>query len=127
MSVAMSKAESSNGAFSVFCSDFVCDILVATRSEPHSAQELAEYCDTSLPTVYRRVNTLVDRGLLEEELQVDADGDHYKVYTSNLDYVRLEVEEAGFVTSISFQRDIVDQFGEFWQDLGPQADQDPSP
>jgi DNA-binding Lrp family transcriptional regulator len=122
----MNKEEGSNDAFSVFCSDFACDILVATRSKPHSAQELAKYCDASLPTVYRRVNTLVDRGLLEEELEVDPDGDHYKTYTSNLDYVRLEVEETGFVTSISFQRDIADQFGEFWQDLGPKADQNHS-
>lgn len=104
--------------FDALCSDHAREILIATHSEPRSAEELADHCDISLPTVYRRVNTLVERDLLEENLQADPAGNHYTLYVSTLDSLRFDLETAGFAASVRFRRDIVDRFGEFWRDLG---------
>ena len=109
----------SDDVFAVFCSDYARDILVAAHKEPRSADALAEHCGASLPTIYRRVITLVEHNLLEENLQIDPQGNHYKRYTSNLDYVRFEMDESGFAVSVHFERDFIDRFGEFWGTLGP--------
>ncbi|WP_049902904.1 winged helix-turn-helix domain-containing protein [Halococcus agarilyticus] len=114
----MSEERDPDAMFAALCSDDAREILVAAHSEPRSAQEFADRCDISLPTVYRRVNTLVDQGLLKENLQVDPDGNHYTVYVSNLDSLEFALETAGFVASVRLRRDIVDRFGEFWRDLG---------
>ena len=104
--------------FEALCSDHARDILTAAYSEPQSAEELADYCDVSLPTVYRHVNALVDRDLLEETLRADPDGNHYTLYVSNFDSLEFELETAGFVASVRFRGDIIDRFGEFWRGLG---------
>jgi len=46
-------------------------ILSAANVRPMSAKELEQICDVSLPTVYRRINVLVECGLLSEQQDVD--------------------------------------------------------
>lgn len=101
----------------MFCSDHARRILVTAYSNPRSVRELAEECETSLPTAYRRVNALVEYDLLEEDLQLDPDGNHYKTYKTALDRVQFAVESEQFTVDIDLRRDIVDQFGALWQDL----------
>ena len=120
----MSEKRDSDAMFEALCSDHAREILTAAYSEPRSAEELADYCDVSLPTVYRRVNALVDRDLLEETLRADPDGNHYTLYVSNLDSLEFELKTAGFIASVRFRRDIVDRFGEFWRGLGGHSAED---
>lgn len=114
----MSEERNADEMFEALCSNHARAILVAASSDPCSAQELAEQCDASLPTVYRRVDALVEQGLLVETMNVDPDGNHYTVYAARLDSVRFDVENSGFIASISLARDIVDRFGDFWRGLG---------
>lgn len=71
------------------------EILLLTSGKPRSADAVAERCDASLPTVYRHVSDLEDAGLLTEETQYDAEGNHYKTYAAALQElsVRLEAGE----------------------------------
>lgn len=55
-------------------------ILVATSCRPLTAKELTERCVVSPTTVYRRINALVDRGLLEKRVSLDGGGSQTTVY-----------------------------------------------
>lgn len=119
----MSEERDPDAVFEALCSNYAREILVAAEDEPRSAQHLAEQCDTSLPTVYRRVNALVEQNLLEEVTRIAADGNHYTLYVSNLETVRLDVERTGFSATVRLKHDIVDRFGEFWRDLGDRPEE----
>lgn len=101
----------------VFGSEYARQILALASVEPMSAEELAEHCDVSLPTIYRRVNALLEYDLLQEETEIDADGAHYKVFETNLKRICFEVEDGGFAIDIELEQDVVDQFTDFWDDL----------
>ena len=115
----MSKEWQPEELFDVLCSGHAREILVAAELEPRSAQDLAEYCDTSLPTVYRRVNALVEYDLLEESLAIDPAGNHYKTYETNFERVgfAIERERERFAADVDLKRDLVDRFGALWRDL----------
>jgi DNA-binding transcriptional ArsR family regulator len=55
-------------------------ILVATSDRPMTAKELTERCGVSPTTVYRRINALVERGLLEKRVSLDAGASQHTVY-----------------------------------------------
>lgn len=55
----------------------------------YSARELSEATDYSLTTVYRRLNTLTQAGVVEARDTVDPDGDHYKSFVAVEDAVRV--------------------------------------
>ncbi len=55
-------------------------ILVATSGRPMTAKELTERCHVSPTTVYRRINTLVDRSLLTKRVSLNAGPNQNTVY-----------------------------------------------
>jgi hypothetical protein len=93
-------------------------ILAAASVRPLSARELDQVCDASLPTIYRRINVLLDYELLSEEQVVDSDGKQYKRYTTDLKEIRIEVRDGGFNVNVEVRKDAVDKFGELFRDLG---------
>lgn len=93
-------------------------ILALTRRNPMSAEELAKQCEASMTTIYRRINELLDCELLEERIRIDSDGNHYRVFETDVERISLLIEPERFRIEVRFTRDIVDKFGEFWQDLG---------
>lgn len=125
----MSKEWQPEELFDVLCSGHSREILVAAELEPRSAQDFAEYCNTSLPTIYRRVNALVEYDLLEENLQLDPSGNHYKTYETNFEQVRfaIEREQKRFTADVDLKRDLVDRFGALWEDLERKSRSDRSP
>jgi DNA-binding transcriptional ArsR family regulator len=113
----VSKEWEPENVFDVFGSELARRILVLASSDPVSAEEIAERCDSSLPTVYRRLNTLEEHDLLRENQQVDADGNHYNTYQTKLQKVCFTVEDGGFTIDLQLRQDLVDKFGAFWSDL----------
>lgn len=103
--------------FDVLGSERARRILSIASVRPVSADDLATALDASLPTVYRRVNALLDYDLLTEDTQIDAEGNHYKTYETNLQRICFEVDDGGFTVDIQLRRDMVDQFEDFWTDL----------
>jgi Fe2+ or Zn2+ uptake regulation protein len=104
--------------FDVFGSERARQILVLASVDPVSAEEIADRLDTSLPTVYRRVNAMVDYDLLVEDTAVDPDGHHYTTYETQLREICFEIEDGGVTIDVEYRRDLVDKFGDFWGDLG---------
>lgn len=93
-------------------------ILIATSTEPMSANQLAEACDASLPTVYRRINRLTDHDLLAEHTELDEDGHHYSSYEATLESVEIDLTDGELTADVSREpTDAADRFTELWEGI----------
>jgi predicted transcriptional regulator len=89
------------------------NILQATMSEPMSADQLSEVCDISTQSVYRRTDALTASGLLETELQHDADGHHYKTFSADPTQIVVEITEEDVDTTVTRTEPMADRLAEF--------------
>lgn len=117
----MSKEWEPETVFDVLESDVARRILVLASREPMSADELADGCDASLPTIYRRVNVLLEYDFLTEDRELDSDGNHYKTFETALERITFEIEGDGISVTLDRRRSLLDQFEDFWSDLGESA------
>ena len=113
----MSKEWEPETIFDVLASETAREVLAVASVRAVAADDLAEHCEVSLPTVYRRVNALVEYDLLDEQTELDADGNHYNTYETNLDRICISIEDGDMSIDIELQRDLVDRFGGLWDDL----------
>lgn len=115
---AVSKEWDPDTLLDVFGSESARGILALASVEPRSAKELADRLDVSEPTVYRRLDVLRSYDLVSEDQRIDDEGNHYKTYETNLERIAFEIENGEFVVDVRLKRDLVDQFEQFWGDLG---------
>jgi predicted transcriptional regulator len=94
------------------------EVLAAISREPKSAKDLAEECDLSLPTVYRRIEMLGEYDLVTNETLVADDGNHYKVYQSNFESTVITLEDDEYKVRIYRKENLPDRFSQLWDDLG---------
>ena len=85
-------------------------VLAAISREPQSAKELAEECDMSLPTVYRRIEMLTEYELVKDRTLVADDGNHYKVYESNFESTVISLEDDEYKVRIYREEKLPDRF-----------------
>ena len=93
-------------------------VLAAISREPRSAKELAEVCDLSLPTIYRRLELLEEHDLVDERTTVAEDGNHYNVYECNFDSTVIQLEDEEYKVRIYRRENLPDRFTQLWDDLG---------
>ena len=93
------------------------DVLAAISVEPKSAKELAEECDLSLPTVYRRLEMLDEYDLVTDRTLVAEDGNHFKVYESNFESTVISLEDDEYRVRIYREENLPDRFSQLWDDL----------
>lgn len=91
-------------------------ILVATTREPMTVHALADHCDASRSTVYRRVDRLESCGLLAETTEVDRAGHHRGRYEARLNRLVVDLSEEGF--SVAVDADLADLFTDLWEGMG---------
>lgn len=105
--------------FALLDDDYARAILTATSVRPMSAKSLSEECDASLPTVYRRVERLVDAGLLTERTQLADDGHHYSVFEAQVSRLAVEIVDGELHVEIETDEpdDIADRFTDMWGDI----------
>jgi DNA-binding transcriptional ArsR family regulator len=103
--------------FATLDDEYARDILVATKTERLSARELSEECDMSRPTVSRRVNTLLEQGLLEEFTHVDPGGRHYREYEARLERIEVLLQADGFDVEIDRRPDPADRITTIFEDM----------
>ncbi len=106
------------GVFDVLASKESRRILAAASVRALSAKEFEQICDASLPTIYRRIEVLVEYDMLSEEQVVDTAGDHSKQYATDLQEITVRIEEGEFTVNVEIRKDTVDKFGELFRDLG---------
>lgn len=68
-------------------------ILRLTSEDPLSADDIADRCDASLPTVYRHIDDLRSADLIAERVEYDAAGNHFKRYRASLDSMTLSLTD----------------------------------
>lgn len=92
-------------------------VLTRTTEQERSADELADLVDASESTVRRRIEHLVDEGLLIERLQLDRQGNHYHVYRAAIERVEARLENETIDVHVEHREDGVDRFVRLWEDM----------
>lgn len=92
-------------------------ILVAADERPMTAKDLSEACDMSLTTVYRRVSTLQDHGLVEEHRTVGSDGSHRSVFETALEEFHVELSGGKLELTMETRDELADSFTGLWHDM----------
>lgn len=104
--------------FDVLDDEYARAILTETSKEPMSAKTLAEACDASLPTIYRRIDRLSACGLIEERTEFGDEGRHYGVYRATLDQLVVELEDGELSADVTARpSDPADRFTQMWEDI----------
>jgi len=88
-------------AVEVLSDEYTCRILAALDGGPMPAADLAEACDMSRATAYRRLDRLEEVGFVTSGLAYDADGHHRKRYRLTLEELHLEIGAGGVGGSVS--------------------------
>lgn len=71
--------------------DYAQRIFEVLSEEPRPARELADACDASRATVYRRLNRLEEHDLVHVEQELHPDGYHRKVFRSTFERATIEL------------------------------------
>lgn len=103
--------------FEILDDEYSRAILEATRRGPKSGKELSEECKMSRATVSRRVNDLIERGLLVERTRLDPGGHHYSEYEALLDRVEVRLGEEGFEVRVYRREDPPDRLARMWEEI----------
>ncbi|GAB3020562.1 winged helix-turn-helix domain-containing protein [Natronobiforma cellulositropha] len=105
--------------FTLLADEYARAILTETVAERRSAPMLAERIDAARSTVYDRVHRLSNAGLLEEQSQVDADGNHYATYRTQVEWLHLKITASGLELGHErASRDrAADQLSDLWGEL----------
>ncbi|WP_436901336.1 helix-turn-helix domain-containing protein [Halovenus halobia] len=82
-------------------------IIRETRSEALTAKELSERCDIATSTAYRKIERLVDVGILTEHVRFTSKTRHAHEYTHDIDSIELDVTNTG--VSVVISEDVAEQ------------------
>jgi AcrR family transcriptional regulator len=107
-----------NEVASLLEDDVARAILAATSVDAMSANDLAERCDVSEPTVYRRLEQLQETDLIVEETELDPDGDHYNVYRARFRRLLVELQRGDYEVDLILAEDPADRFTRLFEGLG---------
>ncbi|MFB6250498.1 MAG: ArsR/SmtB family transcription factor [Halobellus sp.] len=123
----MSEDPDPGAVLDVLSDEYARSILAVTSVKPMSAQQLADECGMSEPTVYRRVERLQEHDLLEERTEIQDDGNHFSVYAATLSEVSIELDEGSFEADVQRREpeafpgeresDTADRFAKMWENL----------
>ena len=86
--------------------------------EPKSAQELSEELDIPIATSYRRVEELVEMGLLEEEgKEFSEEGRQRTVYRRSVDGFSMKFKQGEVVLEVTERTEAKNKLVDVWNDL----------
>lgn len=113
--------EDAETALGLLVEDSVREALQTVDSQALSVKEIAERCDVSGPTMYRKVNVLEELDLLEAETRIDPNGNHVTVYRSNVDRVDVSLDPGEDDLDVEVvRRRSADRFKDLWSGLKEQ-------
>ncbi|MFB6069440.1 MAG: helix-turn-helix domain-containing protein [Halanaeroarchaeum sp.] len=93
-------------------------IVNRTHEQAQSAKDLAEVCDASLKTIYRRLETLRDVGLVSAAPVRERDDRYHTEYTTDVEKIEVTVEpDHPDVTVVLDEDDRVERFVDVWSEL----------
>ena len=92
-------------------------ILAVVSQNPRPAKELADICDLSLPTVYRRLELLEAHDLITSKQEVDSDGNEFRVYECNFKSTVISLDDDEYDVRIYRTENLPERFTQLWDDL----------
>lgn len=93
-------------------------ILMATARKPMTASQLEEHCNTSHPTIYRRVNALIDAGLVTKQTELDPEGHHRNIYVATLEELVVSLDTEGLHIRVEQQEEsVAERFTRLYEGL----------
>lgn len=123
----MSEDPALSDLLELLSDEYAREILAATSVKPMSANQIAEQCGMSLPTVYRRVDRLKEFDLIEEQTRVEPGGNDYSEFVATFEEVSVALDEGTFEAVVertsteSFpgatEADTADRFLKMWEEL----------
>lgn len=81
--------------------EYAREFLESLRDEAKPARELADEFGVSRPTVYRRLNTLREAGLIAEALEVSTQGHHRRTFRTTVEDIDIELGNGGFEATVT--------------------------
>lgn len=75
--------------------EYACKLLCVLDENPMSASDLVEQCEMSRPTVYRRLETMAEAGIITSRQSSTADGQQRAEYSLVVDAVELHLHSDG--------------------------------
>lgn len=100
-------------------SDEARTILSAVTDRPLSVNEMSNELHIPLGSAYRRVNELVEAGLLISHRSIlNNNGIRYSVYRSTVESVRILFEKGRMEVELVPVHDMVHKFTKWWSSLG---------
>ncbi len=100
-------------AIELLSDEYIPKILSFTHLKPKSAKEIATKKDIPIAVCYRRLNKLVDVGLLEkEERALTQEGKRVWLYKSNLESASISYEEGKLKARFELSNGEVENFEE---------------
>jgi DNA-binding HxlR family transcriptional regulator len=98
----------SSDVLTLLAADHTQTIIGQIHDSPTPARAVAESCDASRTTVYRRLNRLVDAGLVEPRMTYDPDGHHRTVFETTIDSLTLDLTDDGYQLDVHTHSSNVD-------------------
>lgn len=92
--------------------------LVIASDQPVAVKDLAEKFDVSNPTIYRRIDPLVEANLLQEYDHISPDGNKFCKYQTAVDEVNISIDEDGYTLDLQIRQDLTEGFEAMLADLG---------
>lgn len=93
-------------------------ILAAAADTPQTVSELVDRCEISTATAYRKIDELVEAGLLEEHTRISPNGRNPSEYRLRTQTVRIDITEAGrldVTCSLSEPKTATDDVADRWR------------
>jgi predicted transcriptional regulator len=115
----VSEDPPSEKLFALLDDEYARTILTKTSEQPMSAKALGDACDASLPTIYRRIDRLLECDLLVEQTEFQNEGRHYSIYEARLERVTVELADGALNVTMTTKEkpDPADRFTDIWEDI----------
>lgn len=99
--------------------DPACRDIVSALDEPMTAEEISERADVPLSTTYRKLDMLTRASLLEERVDIRADGQHASRYSIGFEEVVIALtEEQEFEVEIAHRPRTADErLANLWSEV----------
>ena len=115
----MTAGESADSAalLRLFADEYSRKILLAADEEPRTAKSLSRVCDASLTTVYRRLSTLQERGLVTVHSTVGSGGEHKRLFETTIESFRVDIDDGELDLSVETRDELADNFTSLWENF----------